>query len=172
MDRALRKLCCLPFFGSRVRDLLDQLNLVTVEQFLAFDAHDGEEFFEQLVVVVPPLLVGTPDADGDKILSTVLDLRGVLPALWHLLKAGAGGFLSENASAHGFGLADWTRSSDLGRPQKRSLTGRDLAGSGLARSPKKPSALAQPSDPQVKLLQSVESENKLKWLSRLERIAE
>jgi hypothetical protein len=41
MDRALRKLCCLPLLGPQVRDLSVQLNLVTVEPFLVFNVSNS-----------------------------------------------------------------------------------------------------------------------------------
>ena len=120
MDRALRRLCELPLFGHKVRDVLELLGLVTVEQFLAFEAKQGSDFFGQLVVVAPSLLERLEEQKQEAILGSVLELRAILETLWHLLNKGAEGFLKENAAAHGFGLADWSREAPKSRPQKRS----------------------------------------------------
>ena len=172
MDLPLRRLCGLPvFFGLEV--LLGKLQFVCVEKFLAIDAKCSDEFTAELVGVAPFLLEGLDPAETESLLDTILKKREQLAQLWQVIVAGAQGFLWENARAHGFGQADWGRtgSSSSINTLKRGLSSSSLRELNT-RSPKKPIVKPIPEDPTVVSLKGKEASAKLKWIVRLESIAE
>ena len=76
MDRFFGKLCCLPLPGPQVRDLSDQLNLVTAEQFLAFDVSSG------LVQGFKGLALRSSALEPYPRFRPLQDLKGIAAEVW------------------------------------------------------------------------------------------
>ena len=87
MDRAVFKVCSLPYFSKFFIKVLELLNLVTIELILAFDAHSGVHFAELVLDLAPALLAGLLDSELDEALKLVADASDELAMLWFLVSA-------------------------------------------------------------------------------------
>ena len=104
MDRAVLKVCSLPYFSKQFCGALVVLNLVTVEFILAFDAQSGFQFAERVLGMAPALLSGLLGSELQAALELTANSADDLAMLWTLVSAAKDTLLKDSARLLGSAL--------------------------------------------------------------------
>ena len=171
MDRAVLKVCSLPYFCKFFIKVLELLNLVTIELILAFDAYSGVHFAELVLDLAPALLAGLLDSELDEALKLVADASDELAMLWFLVSAAKETLLRDSARLAGFGTASsfgvLRQTMGSGQEPKRPRT--QVSGVLKTTAPRLNAPRGEISSSITPLMEK-ELLLKAKWIRRLEAI--